>query len=476
VSAAAGPRAVTGTAARRRAELGARLRAVARPLLVYWVFLVLMFGAFAMVAILDSPKADSVLAVAFFAGITAAGVLTGQLLALLRVRDWVIFLLWAGMWTAGMAFGVFAATVTGPIGTLVIAFVLLFPLFTLGGAWSLRAGRTLFGAWVPLMYASACAIIVAENQGKVATWKAGSKWAVWNGFTLAVLAVAILLFLAYLVSRESHRLSLWRHGPRALLMGSVQESGAVRPRLSCLGWVLVLFLALGLTAGTAFLAPYLWRTGPGDHDGGDEQTQQDQGQDPQPRDGKGKGKSKGKGKNQGPSQLEKDWQEAAGDNMQEVRQELQPQVSQALDLLSTVLIALALFLLALLAFWRPVRRIVLARHYERPFLDLAPTERIRNGWRLVEIAMGDAGVEPRPNEPAASLLKRAQPTLTRLSAGRVEVHGLAEAAEIRDRVEYGLGVNPADVAHMERTARWAYHTVWDRMGEWLRVKMLYRGI
>lgn len=449
-----------------------RLSAVARPLLVYWVFLITMFSAFVLAVMVDDPSLEGLFALGIFAGITVAGVVVGQAAAILRIRDWLLFVLWGIFWTAGMAFGVFASAVAGALGVFVFAFVVLFPIFVVGGAWSLRAGRALFGGWIPLMYATGCAIIVAENAGRVAEWKAGDKWAVWDGFTISVLAVGILLFLAYLVAREGHRLALWRRAPTAPLMGSVVESGAARPRLSCLGWVLMGMLALVLTVGSAVVAPYLWRTGPGEADDDDDPVSgQDTGQpeeppEEQPAEEKPKKRSK----------FQDRWEQAAGDGMKEVREELQPQVSQGLDLLGTLLIALALFLLALLVFWRPVRRLVLARHYERPFLDLPPTTRIRNGWRLVEVALGDAGVEPRPNEPAASLMKRAMPTLLKLSPAGLEVHGMAEAAEIRDRVEYGLGVHPEDLALMERTARWAYHTVWDRLGEWARVKLLYRGI
>ncbi|MCB9779106.1 MAG: hypothetical protein H6742_11130 [Alphaproteobacteria bacterium] len=452
-----------------------RLRAVARPLITWWVFLILMFGAFSIAVLIDDPDPEGIIALGIFAGITVAGVVCGQLATLLRIREWVLVLNWGLFWTFGTMFGVFATTVTGSLGVLIFAFVVLFPLFVLGGSWSLRAGRTLFGGWIPLMYGTGCAIIIAEDKGKVADWHAGSKWAVWDGFTLAVLAVGIALFLAYLVTREGHRLALWRRGPKAPLMGSVEEKGDARPRLSFFGWALLGVLAIMLTTGTAVTAPYLWRTGPGQTDDDDDPgvPGEDPGEDPgeQPQEG-----DKGEKKQHVNERLKKRWQEATGDGGEEAREQMSPQVSQALDLLTTLITALVLFLLAMLVFWRPIRRLLIARHFERPFRDLPPTTRVRNGWRLVEIALGDAGVEPRPNEPAASLCRRAVPTLQRMAAGTVEVHGMAEAAEIRDRVEYGLGVHPDDVALMERTARWAYHTVWDRMGEWEKIKKLYRGI
>ncbi len=456
----------------RADTFGQRLREVARPLLVYWLFLFTMFAAFSLAILVHEPDPESFLALAFFAGITVAGVVVGQLAALARLRDWVLFGNLAAFWILGMAFSVFTAMAAGTLGAFIAIFVILFPLFVIGGAWSLRAGRALVGAWVPLVYATACAIVVAENKGSVENWHAGQKWAIWDGYTLVVLVVCILLMLGYLISRESHRLQLWRFGPSAPLAGSVRESGAARPRLSCLGWVLVGGLAFFLSVGTAVLAPYLWRTGPGDREGehgGGEPIEQQEQQEQQSKKGEGKGKKKR-------SEVKERWDEARGDPDKERSEAARPSPSQGLDPLMTLLTSLVLFLLLLLTFWRPSRRILLTRHFERPLVRRSPTDRIRNGWRLVEIALGDAGVEPRPGEPAATLLRRAWPVLTRISPSGVEVHGLAEAAEIRDRVEYGLGVHPEDVRRMERVARWTYHTVWDRLSEWERVKQVYRGI
>ena len=141
-----------------------------------------------------------------------------------------------------------------------------------------------------------------------------------------------------------------------------------------------------------------------------------------------------------------------------------------------LLILLFLFLGALLTFWRPGRRLLTVRHYREPFWGTATTERIENNWRLVEIAMTDIGVPPRPGEPAESLYPRAEPALQKLSGGAREVHGLLEAARIRDRVAYGLGVAPGEAEEMGRMCTWAYDTVWDRLGDRGQFKALYRGL
>jgi hypothetical protein len=43
-------------------------------------------------------------------------------------------------------------------------------------------------------------------------------------------------------------------------------------------------------------------------------------------------------------------------------------------------------------------------------------------------------------------------------------------------VRFGLGVSPKDVEVIERFARWAYDTVWERLGDGGQVRGMYRGI
>lgn len=452
------------------------LKAVARPLFFYWTFLTLMFGAFSGAAMWDSPGMESVWILVAFALVTFGSIGLGQLMAMLRLRDWMVYVYWVFMWTVGMWFGIFTAAVVGPLAVVIFLWIFCGPMFTLAGVWSLRIGRGIFSAWVPLMYASGTAIIVAENKGKVSQWQAGDKWVVWDVFTFGVLGVGVMLMLAFLVSRETHRLHLWRRAPDAQLRGSVKEKGAARPRLSCFGWVLLCFLAMGLSVGTAVLAPYLWRTGPaeeGDGNGGTgegegEGQEQGEGDEPrEPREGEGQ-----QGKRKPAETLEEGMQNAK----EELEETLPQNPEQGLDLLATLLTMLVLMLLGLLIFWRPVKRLLLVRHCRDPLWSTSPTGRIEQGWRLVEIALADAGVRARPGEPAVSLLRRARPVLDEVASGHREIHGLAEAAEIRDRVAYGLGVGAEDVALMERVSHWAYDTVWDRLGDKGQLKAMYRGL
>lgn len=460
-------------------------RELARPIAVYWAFLGVMFGSFCIAAMIDSPDLQGMMVLGCFGLVTFTCVLAGQVLALLRVRDWIVMAIWAFTWTFGMTFGIIGAAAVGaaapPLAILIFCYIFLGPMFLVGGVWSLSTGRALFATWVPLIYATGTAIIMAENKGKVATWMAGSKWAVWDVFTFGVLGVGIAFLLAYLVFRETHRLHLWRRSARGPLRGSVTEGGAARPRLSCVGWMLLCVLAGGLAVGTAAVAPFLWRTGPGDeegdheHDGGEHEGKH-QGKKGEKGDRKGQ-KGEGKGERKPCKGSTVDCvKERVKEAAEDAEKNLQPAASEGIDLLATLITLLLMALAALLFGYRPIKRLLLVRHLRDPLWKVPPTRRIEHGWRLVEIAMGDAGVEPRVNEPAGSLCQRGLPTLRRVSPGGIDVHGLADAAAIRDRIAYGLGLAPGDVELMEKVAHWAYDTVWDRLGDRGQLKAMYRGL
>lgn len=446
--------------------LWSSIRELARPILLYWVFLGSMYAAFCMAILIDSPSTDGLIALVMFGLITGGSVLIGQGMAILRLRDWVAYLYWGFMWTGGLVFGIFSAAVAGPVGIFVFIWVFFSPFFVMGGLWSLRVNRGIMASWVPLIYAVGTALIVAEGKGKVSTWQDGSKWAVWDIFTFSVLGAAIVLMLSYLVMRETHRLHRWRTSPVAPLAGTVKESGAARPRLTIFGWMMLGMLGMSLAVGTALISPYLWRTAPVDGEGSSsdgsseeqgESQGESQGEPPEPQDPRDRAR------------------EQADTVVEQVQQDMQERMEESISVLSTLFILVLLFLAALLAFWRPGRRLLIVRHCRRPLWTVPTTTRIEQGWRLVELALADIGVPVRPGEPAENLYHRAAPALEKLSGGAREVHGLLEAARIRDRVAYGLGIAPGEAEEMARVCGWAYDTVWDRLGDRGQLKALYRG-
>ena len=99
-----------------------------------------------------------------------------------------------------------------------------------------------------------------------------------------------------------------------------------------------------------------------------------------------------------------------------------------------------------------MRRLVVIEFLRRPPFPVSPTTRIRLGWRLIEVALGDLGIERDPSVDASDLVRRHAEKLRALDA---ELHDrLVDAASIRDRVHYGLGIETGDVdlfvEHAER--------------------------
>lgn len=456
--------------AKTKPTFGPALRASLRPIAAYWLFLVAMFGAFSVAAFLTDPQGSTVGALVLIGGTTVAGVFVGQILALLRIRSWLVFAFAIVWWTLGALFSASLTAAAGPLGAVAAVIVVLFPFFLSGGLWSLHTGRALFAAWVPLIYASGAAILMAESQGKVATWKAGQKYAVWDVYTFGVLVMGIVLLLGFLVAREGHRLALWRVSPHGPLAGSVAESGSARPRLSLLGWALLCLFAFGVALGSAALAPYLWRTGPADHG---EQT--DNGANTKGDQAKNQSKKPSRDPQKRPAKKSSS-QRKVGEHEHGpwvgVREDLRPAKQGPGGVVLNPWMLFALLVIGLVLGGPPLRRLGLVEWLRHPRWRRSATARVEAGWSLVELALEDAGVPARAGEPAARHIARAAPELAALLP--IPVASLAEVAEIRDRVAYGLGVDPRDVARMDEVAGLVFDTVWDRLGDRAQIRALYR--
>lgn len=439
-----------------------QVKEAAVPILSYWALLLFCFFTFVSVVFgTEGMGTDNIVAMAIIAVATLPAVAAGQLAAFLRVRGWLIVLFSLGCWLAG--FGVaLAFAQLGELVGFIALFLFVFPIALTGGLWSIDTHRAVWSIWLPVLFTSASVIIWSEAQGNDAQWFAGNKWAIWDLLTLAVLGLTVVMALVYLVSRETHRLALWRRGPTAPLAPTMAEKGAARPRITPLGMLALLVLAGAMTVGTAVIAPYLWRTGPGDRPR-DEPIQQPQ-QEEKPDNGCDKKPQQGEGTPPPEGQ----------DGAQEMMQKAVEAAKKAAGSICTILTLALLAVLGALVFGPPLRRLFVVRHLREPFWRVTPTTRIEQGWRLVEIAMADAGVPVRPGEDARGLAVRARPVLEKLSP--VEVHGLEEAADVADRVRFGLGVGPKDVEVMERFSGWAYDTVWERLGDREQLRCMYRGL
>lgn len=432
------------------------MREAAVPVLAYHLCCLFAFLAFSG-AVMLSSGGDLVSVVILLAlGVTNfTGIVVGQILAFLRVRTWIIVLFGAACWAGSIAFLAVGAAGLGEIGAVIALALWLFPIALTGGLWSLETHRALWSSWVPLLYATAAVITWSEYRGTVANWFAGDKWALWDIVSVGILGATVALLLLYLTSRETHRLALWRRGPTAPLAPSVVEQGASRPRLTFFSMVLLIGMAAVLTVATAIVSPYLWRTG-------DEGDREGQGPTEEPAEAE-------------PSEpADSEFLRKMGEAIKEMGEQLVEAGSKSASSICTLLTLLLLGIIGVLIAYRPLKRLFLIRHLKDPFWTVPATTRIEQGWRLVEIAMGDAGVYPNPGEDAAGLARRAAPILRRLSP--VEVHGLEDCAEVTDRVRFGLGVGPDDVEVMQRFSGWAIDTVWERLGDREQIRCMYRGI
>lgn len=427
------------------------------PVLAYQATAAFSFVAFALAVLVSDGADPGTFIIVGGLGITvAAGVVFGQLLAFLRVRTWLVILFGMACWV-GSALAVSAGIAgMGEIGVVIGLALWVFPIAISGGLWSLETHRALWSTWLPLLFTTAAVIVWSEARGTVANWFAGEKWAIWDIASAGALGVTVILLLLFLVSRETHRLALWRRGPTAPLAPTMREKGQARPRLTVLSFVLLGLMGVLLTVATALVAPYLWRTG----DEGDRESEYTAPPQEAPE----------------PSEPveESEFMKRLGEALQKLMEEGGEAARKAGGAVCISLTMLLLALAGLLIGYRPLKRLFLLRHLRDPFWEVPATTRIEHGWRLVEIALGDAGVFPRAGEDAAGLARRAAPVLAQLSP--VEVHGLEDAAEVADRVRFGLGVGPEDVDVMQRFSAWAIDTVWERLGDREQIRCLYRSL
>lgn len=451
------------------------------PMAVYWAWVLYAYGIFAIaIAMTNSIGGDDVAFLTAFGLATVGGVLLGQLCAFLGVRSWVLVTLGALMWALFFLVilaGGYALMNNDIVAAFVIGVVFLGPVAMTGGLWSLETNRALWSTWLPMVWTVGACLVWIESEVGIGAWESGAKHEIWDLVSLLMFVPSVGLFLLYLVTRETHRLATWKRGPTAPLTPKMEERGVSRPRLTIGGLVALLALAVAVAGATALVAPYLWRTGAPDEHGpettaatgeGERQpTQQElnksdragkQG-DPNERNGK---------PNEGEPESE------TSERVKEMMKKMGEAAKEAAGTLCSLITVAILALIGALLAYRPLKRLFVIRHLRDPLWDVAPSTRIDQCWRLVEIALGDAGVHVRPGEDAAGLARRAAPVLKALSP--VEVHGFDDVAEVADRVRFGLGVGPDDVAVIERFSRWVLDTVWERLDDKAQIVAMYRGV
>lgn len=447
------------TRTRRWRRAWHELRSAAVPVVAFWAMTGLSLGLLIALYLLDQGVDEGLFVFLGLGVVTFVGIGIGQAAALLRIRSWFVI---TGV-LAGWSLGIALVASQPPIGEDVLIFlalmVMLGPLFVLAGLWSLRVHMGLLATWAPLVYLTACIIVIAEQfTGSAGRWFAGDKWAVWDLFSLPVLLAGVAFLVIYLAARERHRIALWRFAPGGpdLPDNAVEvRKGTSWLRGGCSRGIAAVVLVVVLAAGTALAAPYLWRSAPADGDG-DGPTHQPQPQDPAEE-------PPNQGCNQQQQQQQQGPQPMDPQQVQEV-------VKQAGISILALILTLILGLLGMLVFVPPLRRALLLRHLRKPLWPVPPTRQVLQAWRVVEIALADIGVQRRPGDSAEALVERAVQALP----PDVDHTALRRCASLADRVLFGLGVDPSDPEEARRTAEMAYQVVWELLGEGGRIKAVYR--
>ena len=241
-------------------------------MLTYWAVVGASMTLFSVVLIAmdDSFEGqEDWLILAMLWASTGLGIGFGQTCALTRLRTSVVLGLGATLSALVFAgLGLAAYHDQELIGLGLAILWLLFPFFGVSGLLSVRTSAVqVFALFAPLVWISGSIIVISEAQGRSAYWFAGSKWRIWDVVTAPILAVGVALVLAYLVTRERHRLYRWRTAPAAPDQPSQSRihGSAWSALVSGCGTVAAaVVLVVVLSVGTGLLAPYLWRSAPDD--------------------------------------------------------------------------------------------------------------------------------------------------------------------------------------------------------------------
>jgi hypothetical protein len=120
------------------------------------------------------------------------------------------------------------------------------------------------------------------------------------------------------------------------------------------------------------------------------------------------------------------------------------------------LFAAALLSLAVNLGKRPLKRLLLLRHLDRPLWSETVDQRVSNLWQWMLIGLRDAGYRPMPGEQPQEL------------ARRVGLDGMKICATVLERARHGVRVDAKDLAAMSAAARSVYATARGRAGFFAR--------
>jgi hypothetical protein len=416
-------------------SLGDALRLALRPALTYFGFCLLGSIVLVLTSAFYSSGGDDTLLFFLALGAGLVGIVLGQLLSLLRLRAFPIFV--ATGISATIVFWIFASAHppgSEYIGIPLAFFFMAFPC----GLLSLMHRYELLASFWPAVGFIGGVFVILNHENRVHVWEE-SKVSAWLPIPLAYLGAFLVLWLLYLAAKQAMRVELWQAlsgaADRRITKRDVARGARVGalPRKNLLP---ILVLAALLFAGTAILGPYLWRTGKGDREGGREHDAQHQEDGPKPP-------------------------KVDGEGVIKVLQQMAQAAKETLPKLWPLLFLLLLY--------RPAKRALLLTHLKAPIIPTPPSERIDNLWEYIRIAAEDAGVVPTSADSINQLLQRMEAT------GRGSP-ALGRAAEIYARTRYGFTVGRGDPAAMRIHATEAATLLRKNLGPWKRVTNLWRPL
>ena len=268
-----------------------------------------------------------------------------------------------------------------------VAAILLYlgPLYLLCGAWSLRVGRAFAAVWLPFMLATGGGVLIAQASKKIPTWEAGEKWLVWEPLSLAGLGLMVLVLLAFLGARERLSLTMWQQDEMAHLPGNDVNDVSPKPAIECLGVGPHGGVWLGLDFVYRHHCAVLWDIEAHSEGTGSDGAKSIRKTEYEDRKDRGKLRPYDDDRGRG----------GEGGSPNEPWYISDPHPPWfILNMLLTLLC------LAVLLGYRPIRRIALDSSFKRPVVACESFSAGLQGWRLIEIALADAGVKARPGEPA----------------------------------------------------------------------------
>jgi len=410
------------------------LRLAWRPALAYLV----LSGLGALVLLLTFAwydRADGKNVVIMMLGLSAGmfGVLLGQGIAILRLRAFPVFV------ATGICVTVAAwlMTLGNPPGGEYLAIPMLFFCFAFPcGLLSLMHRWELFASFWPAVGWIGGVFVILNEEDRVQVWEE-NKAAAWLPVPLAYLGGFLVLWLFYLAAKQAARVEMWQ----ALSGAAARRISKAEPKANRVGAVprknvmALLVVAALLFAATAALAPYLWRTGKGDHDGHNQTTERERSPRERPNfDGEG------------------------------IARQLQKLATAAKNTLPKLWPLLLLLLL-----YRPAKRAMLLSHLKTPVAPTPPSERIDNLWEYIRIAAEDAGIVPTSSDSVEQLM-------TRIREAKRSSPALEQAAEIYVRTRYGFTVQRGDSLAMRGHATDAARSLRKDLGVWVRVRNLWRPL